>query len=95
MKTITVSTRSKVLNGLLKMARQTDLLVQTPDGSQYILLSVTNAESFLIGDTDDLGEEVEAARKNKSLMQFLDERGTKAKQGVGIPISEVRRQLGL
>ena len=95
MKTITVSTRSKVLNGLLRMAKQTDLLVKAPDGSQYILLSVTNAEAFLIGDTDDLGEEVEAARKNKSLMQFLDERGTKAKQGVGIPVSEVRRQLGL
>ena len=75
MKTITVSTRSKVLNGLLKMAKQTDLLVQAPDGSQYILLSVTNAEAFLIGDTDDLGEEVEAARKNKSLMQFLDDAG--------------------
>ena len=59
------------------------------------MLSITNAEAFLIGDTDDLGEEIEAARKNKSLMQFLDERGTKAKQGAGIPISEVRRQLGL
>ena len=77
------------------MSRQTDLFVQTPDGSQDIRLSLTNAESFLIGDTDDLGEEVEAARKNTSLMQFLDERGTKAKQGVGIPVSEVRRQLGL
>jgi hypothetical protein len=77
------------------MAKQTDLLMQAPDGSQYVLLSITNAEAFLIGDTDDLAEEVEAARKNKSLMQFLDERGTKAKQGVGIPISEVRRQLGL
>jgi len=95
MKTITVSTRSKVLNGLLKMAKQTDLLVQAPDGSQYVLLSISKAEAFLIGDTDDLGEEIETARKNKSLMQFLDERGTKAKQGVGIPISEVRRQLGL
>jgi len=77
------------------MAKQTDLLVQTSDGSQYVLLSITNAEAFLIGDTDDLGEEIETARKNKSLMQFLDERGTRAKQGVGISISEVRRQLGL
>ena len=75
MKTITVSTRSKVLNGLLKMARtQTDLLDAGSGWTPVRLVSITNAEAFLIGDTDDLGEEIEAARKNMSLMQFLDER---------------------
>ena len=95
MKTVTVSSRSKVLNGLLKMAQQADLLVNAPDGRQYILLSISNAESFFIGESNDLDDEISTARKNKKLMQFLEERGAKANSESGIPLLEVRRQLAL
>jgi hypothetical protein len=41
---------------------------------------------------DDFGEEIEAQRRNKKLMKFLDER---AKETDCVPLEEVERQLGL
>jgi len=95
MRTITVSARAKTVNDLLKLARRGDLILESSDGTQYFLSRIKNAQSFYIGYAgDDFEEEIKATRKNKEFMKFLDERG-KHKAGTGIPVREIREQLGL
>ena len=77
------------------MAQGSDLMLQAVDGTQYVLMNVTDSESFYVGNSDELSEEIEVARSNEALMRFLDERGERAKNSKGVPLSEVRRQLGL
>ncbi len=95
MKTVTLDTRSKILKNLLKLAQESDVLLQMVDGSQFVLHSVRDADAFYVGNREELSEEIQIARENVQLMKFLDERGTQAKQRKGIPLSEVRNQLGL
>jgi len=95
MKTVIVSARSKTLNELLKMARRTDLILQSVDGTQFVLARVRDSLAFYVGNSDDFDTEIAATRKNRKLMKFLNKRVTKAKAGRGIPLAEVRRQLGL
>jgi hypothetical protein len=95
MKTMTVNARSRVLNELLKLAQESDVVLQLADGSQFVLSKIDNAEAFEVGESDELVVEIQHARKNKKLMRFLDQRGGQAKNGKGISLAEVRRQLGL
>ncbi len=95
MRTVTVSSRSKVLNEILKLAQKADLIVQSADGARFFLTSVGSAQTFYIGSDDDFGAEIAAARKNKRFMKFLDERTKKSKNGKRIPIEKVREELGL
>jgi hypothetical protein len=81
MKTITVSRRAKGIIALLKQAREENLIVRSPDGSEFILAEI-----------DDFDQEIQLTRQNKKLMEFLDFR---AKQTETIPLEEVKRQLGL
>jgi hypothetical protein len=53
-----------------------------------------SAQSFYVGESDDLEKEIMATRANKELMKFLDKRGEEAKIGKLIPISEVEKKLG-
>jgi hypothetical protein len=75
------------------MVQETDLILRSADGAQFFLAHITD-KVFYVGDDDDFDREVEAARKNERLMEFLDERGARAKSGKGISLEEVRRQLG-
>jgi hypothetical protein len=84
MKTIIVPKRSRAVNALLEQARNEDVLVQAEDGTQ-----------FLLSPVDDFAREIEAQRRNKKLMAFLDKRFREARQEKGIPLEEVERQLGL
>jgi hypothetical protein len=95
MKTMTVNARSRVLNKLLKLAQERDVVLQLADGSQFVLSKIGDAEAFEVGESDELVEEIQHARKNKELMKFLDQRGGQAKNGKRIPLAEARRQLGL
>jgi hypothetical protein len=95
MKTVTVNARSRVLNELLKLAQQNDVTLQLADGSQFVLSKIDDAKAFEVGESDELVEEIQHERKNTELMKFLDQRGRQAKDGKGIPLVEVRRQLGL
>ena len=83
MKTIQVPTESRELNDLLEQARQEDVIVRAPDGSEFMLVAVE----------DDFDEEIARTRANEKLMSLLDERmrGTKER----IPLAEVKRRLGL
>ena len=94
MKTVTVNARSRVLNELLELAQESDVVLQLADGSQFVLSKIGDAEAFEVGESDELVVAIQHARKNRRLMNFLDQRGGQAKQDKGIPLAEVRRQLG-
>lgn len=81
MKTMTVSKRAKHLVTLLKEAQQENLILQSPDGKEYLLAEI-----------DDFEREIELTRQNQELMAFLDRR---ARQTTTIPLEEAKRQLGI
>jgi hypothetical protein len=81
MKTVVIPKNSRAINALLEEAREEDVLLQAQDGTRFVLSAV-----------DDFAEEIEAQRRNKKLMKFLDERG---KETDCVPLEEVDRQLGL
>jgi hypothetical protein len=81
MKTIRVSRRSKTLNALLRQAQHSNLILRTADGLEFILAEI-----------DDFDHEIELARQNKELMEFLEQR---AKQIKTVSAAEARVRLGL
>jgi len=81
MKVIPVSPYATEINGLLDQARHEEVLLQSADGSEFLLVAV-----------DDFAQEILRTRQNERLMALLDER---AKQTQTVPLDEVKRQLGL
>ena len=81
MKTVTVTTRSKVIAALLEQAKRENLILRTPDGREYIL-----------AELDDFDREIELTRQNKTLMEFLDRR---AQETSRVSLAEAKAQLGL
>jgi len=75
MKVITVSPQATEINGLLDQARHEEVLLQSADGSEFLLVAV-----------DDFAQEVLRTRQNERLMALLDER---AKQTQTVPLDEV------
>ena len=94
MKTIAVSTRAKTLNALLRQARRGTIILESSDGQRFALTAINNWEDFDVGNTTDFAEEVERTGKNKRLMKSLAAR-RKAATGAPIPLSEVKKQLGI
>jgi hypothetical protein len=66
---------------LLDQARHEEVLLQSADGSEFLLVAV-----------DDFAQEILRTRQNERLMALLDER---AQQTQTVPLDEVKRQLGL
>ena len=81
MKTVTVSKRSRAVQALLDQAREEDVVVRADDGTQFVIRAI-----------DDFGREIEAQRRNKKLMAYLDKC---AQATEWIPLAEVERELGL
>jgi hypothetical protein len=81
MKTVSISTKAKTINALLKEAQKGGLILRSPDGREFILAEI-----------DDFNREIELTRQNKELMELLDERG---KQTKTFKVAEVKRQLDL
>lgn len=81
MKTVTITRHSKGIQALLDQARDEDILLVSPDGTEFFLAAI-----------DDFGEEIARTRRNKKLKAFLQAR---ARGTVRIPSSEVNRRLGL
>ena len=54
MKTVRVPIRSKILNDLLKKARDANVLLRSESGEQFVLAKVSSVQSFYVGDSDDL-----------------------------------------
>jgi len=80
-KTVAIPSQAAEVNALLAQARDEDVLVQTADGSEFVLTAV-----------DEFDQEIARTRQNAKLMALLDER---AKQTQTVPLDEVKRQLGL
>ncbi len=81
MKTIAVAAQSAEIHLLLAEAREEDIILRAPDGSEFMLSAV-----------DDFEHEVVRTRQNKKLMALLDER---ARQGDTLTLDAVKQQLGL
>ena len=81
MKTIDLEQTPPGVADLLEQARNEDLVVRLADGSEFLLIAI-----------DDFDEEVARTRNNPRLMALLEER---ARQTATIPLSEVKRRLGL
>jgi hypothetical protein len=81
MKTITVSKRAKGVNQLLKQAERENIILRSPDGTEFILAEI-----------DDFNREIQLTRRNKKLMRFLEQR---AKQAKTVSLDEAKKQLGL
>ena len=92
MNVVTVPIEEKILNELLDQARNDDLILQSTDGRQFLLVSIENWVSFDVGDSDNFEEEVELTGKNQELMKFLAERRRDTSQ---IPLADVKKELGL
>ena len=85
MKAITVPTRAKILNDLLKKARRKEVILESADGQRFVLASIEGWEGFEVGEDDDI-------TKNKKLMTYLANRRSGGKR---IPLTEVKAQLRL
>ena len=85
MKAITIPTRARTLNDLLRKARRKEVVLESADGERFVLVSIQGWEGFAIGKEDDI-------TKNKNLMSHLANR---RRGGKGIPLAQVRAQLGL
>ena len=81
MKVITVSTPTKTLSALLEQARQENVILRTPDGTEFVLAEI-----------DDFDRELALTRQNEELMSFLDYR---AQQSQTLRVAEVKAQLDL
>ena len=85
MKAITIPTRARTLNDLLRKARRKEVVLESADGERFVLVSIQGWEGFAIGEEDDI-------TKNKNLMSHLANR---RRGGKRIPLAQVRAQLGL
>jgi hypothetical protein len=92
MKTITVSARSKTLNGLLKQAGRSGLILQSAKGHRFVLASIEGWQSYDVGVGVDFADEVKRTVRNKRLMKTLADR---RRGGKRIPLANVKQELGL
>jgi hypothetical protein len=81
MKTIQVSPDMSVLRELLELAGEENVLLQTPEGREFVLAEV-----------DDFDREVELVRQNEELMDFLAARSQEKSR---FTLQEVREKLNL
>jgi hypothetical protein len=66
---------------LLDQARNDDLIVRLPDGSEFLLVAI-----------DDFDQEIARTRNNPRLMALLDAR---AKATATVSLDEVKLRLGM
>jgi hypothetical protein len=81
MKTVTITEGSAEMRALLDQARDEDLIVRLDDGTEFLLSAI-----------DDFDRAISQTRRNERLMALLDER---ARQTQTIPLTEVKRELGI
>jgi hypothetical protein len=81
MKVVTIPERAAEINDLLEQARHENLVLESADGSQFIL-----------AELDDFDHEIELTRQNDQLMDLLDRR---ARQPATITLKEAKAMLDL
>lgn len=92
MKVITIPEEQEFLLNLLLKVQEENLILQTPNGNQFVLLSLEDWKSFDIGNDDNFEKEVKITSENNELIHFLKE---KRKNKNRIPIQDVKQKLGL
>lgn len=95
MKPVTISPRSKMMNGLFKKARRRIVILESADGARYVLAPLEAWEGFDVGRSDDFAVEVKRTAKNKRLARLMAERQEKDKHTPRVSIEELRSELGL
>lgn len=83
MKIVAITRCSLGLQRILKIVQKVDVVLRSSKGGE-----------FLLSQIDDFDYELAAQRRNKKLMDFLDERIAQARKQEGIPLAEVKRRLG-
>ena len=81
MKIIDLNQEKLTLSQVLKMAREENLILKTPQGSEFVL-----------AETDDFEREVSLVRRNKSLMNLLARR---SREKTKYSLDQVKKKLKL
>ena len=81
MRTITIAQPDRSVAALLKEAQGENLILQLPDGREFILAEI-----------DSFNQEVKLARENQPLMDLLAQRRKQAKR---VSFAEATAQLGI
>jgi hypothetical protein len=81
MKTIAISRRARSIQALLKRARRENVILQSPEG-----------EEFILAEVDAFDREIELARQDHAFMKFLDSR---SRQAETVSSQQARNLLGL
>jgi hypothetical protein len=81
MKTIAISQPDRSIIALLKEARGENLILQLPDGSEFVLAEV-----------DTFDREIKLTRENQPLMDLLTQRRKQTKR---VSLAEAKAQLGI
>ena len=80
MKTINLSESLALSSELLDLAREEVLILQTPDGREFVLAQI-----------DEFRREVELTRQTPELMELLEQRG---RSQATVSLSQVQAELG-
>jgi hypothetical protein len=81
MRTITIAQPDRSVAALLKEAQGENLILQLPDGREFILAEI-----------DSFNQEVKLTRENQPLMDLLAQRRKQAKR---VSFAEAKAQLGI
>lgn len=81
MRTIIIAQPDRSVAALLKEAQGENLILQLPDGSEFILAEI-----------DSFNQEVKLTRENKPLIELLAQR---RKQSKRVSLAEAKAQLGI
>ncbi len=95
MKPVVVSARAKALNNLLKKARRRNVILESADGTRFVLASITRWEGFDVGNSADFAVEVKRTAQNKKLAELMCTRRAKDKGKPRLSLDEVKKELGL
>ncbi|MFL5803154.1 MAG: hypothetical protein ACJ8CR_15630 [Roseiflexaceae bacterium] len=88
MRTIELTTIAQPVEDLLNLADAEGALLRLPNGTVFLLTSVTDAAT----EDDDFADEVARTRQNAALMQLLRER---PQEQTRYSAQQVRERLGL
>lgn len=95
MKPVTIPSRAKVLNGLLKKARRRNIILESVDGERFVLAFITHWQGFDVGNSQDFAVEVKRTAQNKKLAKLMAERRAKDKSKPRFSSEDIRKELGL
>ena len=95
MKPVTIPSRAKVLNSLLKKARRRNVILESADGERFVLASIEAWQGFDVGESEDFAVEVKRTARNKKLAKVMAERRAKDKDRPRFSSEEIRKELGL